>query len=52
MAKYEIKDGMGIIPAGTTEIEYQAFDDCTELTHVVIPDSVERIGTCAFSDCI
>jgi hypothetical protein len=32
MAKYEIKDGVGIIPEGTTEIEENAFDGCKELT--------------------
>lgn len=51
MAKYEIKDGVGIIPEGTTVIENYAFDDSTELTSVVIPDSVTEIGKLAFYGC-
>ncbi|MBR3859104.1 MAG: leucine-rich repeat protein [Bacteroidaceae bacterium] len=52
MAKYEIKDGVGIIPEGTTCIEDYAFRDCKELKSIVIPDSVMAIGTRAFEDCI
>ena len=51
MAKYEIKDGVGIIPEGTTAIEREAFKNCTELTSIVIPDSVTKIGFEAFSGC-
>lgn len=40
MAKYEIKDGIAIIPEGTQKIEDRAFSWCKELTSVVIPDSV------------
>ena len=28
MAEYEIKNGVGIIPEGTTEIKQSAFHDC------------------------
>ena len=51
MAKYEIKDGVGIIPEGTTKIEDWGFKDCTELTNIVIPDSVTEIGKWAFESC-
>ncbi len=51
MDKYEIKDGVGIIPEGTTEIERSAFSHCEELTNVVIPDSVQEIGYDAFFGC-
>jgi len=46
MAKYEIKDGVGIIPEGTTAILPKAFDawmysECEkDLKKVSIPDSV------------
>lgn len=51
MAKYEIKDGVCIIPEGTTEIESYAFFDKGALTNIVIPDSVTEIGECAFCGC-
>ena len=51
MAKYEIKDGVGIIPEGTTEIESKAFFGEMTLKSVVIPDSVTSIGMWAFSEC-
>ena len=51
MAKYEIKDGVGIIPEGSTEIEMLGFRDCNELTSVVIPESVTKIGYSAFYGC-
>ena len=31
MAQFEIKDGVAIIPDGTTEIGNHAFEDCTSL---------------------
>ena len=43
MAKYEIKDGVGIIPEGTTEIDCQAFLYCEELTRIEIPNTVKII---------
>lgn len=51
MAKYEIKDGVGIIPDGETTIANRAFTYCEELTKVVIPSSVTTIGREAFKDC-
>ena len=51
MAKYEIKDGVCIIPEGTTEIESYAFFDKGALTNIVIPDSVTEIGESAFKSC-
>ena len=52
MADFEIKDGVGIIPEGTTKIGNYAFSDCTGLTSVTIPDSVTKIGVRAFYGCI
>ena len=51
MAKYEVVDGVGIIPKGVTEIERWAFSDCTSLTSVVIPESVIAIGGNTFRGC-
>ena len=52
MAQFEIKDGVAIIPDGTTEIEREAFYKCPSLTSVTIPDSVTSIGRSAFYGCI
>ena len=43
MADFEIKNGVGIIPEGTTKLDWSSFEKCTELTSVVIPDSVKRM---------
>ena len=51
MAKYEIKEGVGIIPGGTVKIASGAFYESYELRSVVIPDSVTEIGSAAFYGC-
>ena len=33
-------------------IHSNAFNFCTDLTEVIIPNSVTEIGSCAFSNCI
>ena len=48
MAQFEIKDGVAIIPEGTIEIGENAFQDCTFLESVTIPESVIEIGGYAF----
>ena len=50
MAQFEIKDGIAIIPEGTTEIGVRAFEN-SDVRRVVIPDSVEKIGSRAFDNC-
>ena len=50
----EAKDtisGEYTIKSGTVTIAYAAFDDCTSLTSIEIPDSVTSIGYYAFIDC-
>ena len=51
MAKYEIKDGVGIIPEGTVQIDPYAFQDCMDITSVTIPESVTEILWNAFDGC-
>ena len=51
MAKFEIKDGVCIIPKGITKIEEYAFCNDTSLECVVIPIGVTEIGERAFYDC-
>ena len=48
---YEIKDGVGIIPEGSTKIEDFGFWRSGELTSIVIPSSVKEIGRFAFARC-
>ena len=43
MAEFEIKDGVAIIPKGTTEIGCSSFENCTDLKSIVIPKSVTKI---------
>ena len=49
MAQFEIKDGIAIIPEGTTEIGVRAFEN-SDVRRVVIPDSVKQIGVRAFEN--
>ena len=49
--EYEIKDGVGIIPEGETEINGWAFEGCKKLKHIEIPPSVTKIGKAAFYGC-
>ena len=51
MAKFEIKDGVCIIPEGTTSIPQEAFKNETDLVDIYIPDSVTSIGNLAFDGC-
>ena len=51
MIKFEIEDGVAIIPEGTTEIGEDTFYDCASLESVIIPESVVKIGDDAFGGC-
>lgn len=37
--------------SGTTDIDTMAFNECSLLTNIVLPDSVKTIGTRAFEKC-
>lgn len=45
------KTGSCQIPSGVTEIQKEAFAQCTKLTSIVVPDGLEKIGAHAFSYC-
>ena len=49
---YEVKDGIGIIPDGTTAIKSEAFKGSEDLISINIPKGVTRIDESAFEDCI
>ena len=51
MAKYEVIDGVGVIPTGATKIDDYAFQGCENLISVIVPDSVTEIGRWAFVGC-
>lgn len=51
MAEFEIKDGVAIIPEGTTRIGAYAFAGCSLLESVTIPESVTKIDSLAFLGC-
>lgn len=51
MENFKIVNGVGIIPAGTTIIEAHAFENCTDLVSITIPDSVTEIREQAFYGC-
>lgn len=50
MADFEIKDGVAIIPEGTTVIEHLYYGH-DRITSVAIPKSVTYISSGAFKDC-
>lgn len=47
----DIVDGKFEVPNYVTSIGAWAFDECSELTSIVIPDRVTSIGESAFSGC-
>lgn len=51
MSEFEIQNGIGIIPPGTTIIDENAFAHCTNLESVVIPSTVNYIAEGAFRGC-
>lgn len=46
----KISNSVYIDPA-SKEIKYHAFDGCTDLKFVHIPEGIEKIGPCAFRGC-
>ena len=51
MSKFEIKDGVAIIPEGTTEIREHDFRCPKSLKSIIIPESVTKLEEGAFKDC-
>ena len=48
---FAIINGEANIPEGTEKIDRNAFRDCSDLTSIVIPNTVTFIWDCAFSGC-
>ena len=51
MAKFEIKDGVAIIPDGAAEIGEDTFYDCLSLESITLPKSITEIHAYAFNEC-
>ena len=51
MADFEIKNGVAVIPEGTTTIGEFAFKDCSSLQSIAIPEGVTKIDESAFYGC-
>ena len=51
MANFEIKNGVAVIPEGTTTIGDYAFSGCSSLQSITIPEGVTEIGNGAFYGC-
>ena len=47
----EGREGDYVIPAGTTQVDTEAFRGCSGLRSVAVPSSVQSIGQDAFADC-
>lgn len=48
--KYQVVNGIGIIPESVTKIEASAFEGCTSLTRIVL-EGVTEIDDYAFKGC-
>lgn len=46
------RQGHFSVPEGVETIDSVAFSDCRNLTSVTIPNSVKKIGLCAFDGCV
>ena len=50
-ARSETGNSIFVLPEGLQEIEAEAFLGDTSIQNVVVPKSVEKIGSRAFADC-
>lgn len=48
----QLAEGKVIVPDGVRYIERNAFKGCIYITEIVLPNTVESIGCCAFMECI
>lgn len=44
--------GKIVVKEGTHVISDSAFENCKEITQVILPQSIRKIGACAFQNCI
>jgi hypothetical protein len=51
LVKYNGNEGSVTIPSSVTEIDYNAFNGCINMTSVIIPTSVIIIKSAAFNNC-
>ena len=51
LVKYLGKGGDVIVPAGVTDIRFNAFSGCGSITSITLPDGLRSIGFFAFNQC-
>jgi hypothetical protein len=51
LKKYTGSDSVVTVPDGVTDIDRDAFKNCTSLKEITIPNSVQSIGDWAFEGC-
>ena len=51
LVKYRGIGGDVTVPAGVTEIGFNAFNECGSITSITLPDGLRSIGSFAFNQC-
>lgn len=52
LKRVHTNDFFAYVPEGVTEIGASAFEGCSSLDTVVLPDTVKIVRECAFKDCV